>query len=91
MPDVGARFTLLQWTQLTGQIGSVDLSAAALPEGLEWDLSQLATAGIVTVRAALPESVQVPVNLQWLLFLAFLLLGAAVHVRRTGATPKDPR
>jgi hypothetical protein len=76
----GQRFDLFDWGRLAGQFAQLDFSAAALPQGLRWDSSQLYVDGSLAVAA-------VPEPSAWLLMLAGLLAVSRTAARRRRAQP----
>jgi hypothetical protein len=84
-PQAGQHFDLFDWGSSSGSFASIDTSAAALGDGLRWDLSQLYTTGEVGVLAAAP----VPELGSWALLLAGL--GLMATLRRTRSQERSRR
>ena len=84
VPPGGAAFDILDFdpARLTGTFGRVDVSAAPLPAGFVWDISELYTRGIVRARdPALENDIPMPAWANGLLG-GGLLLGALAFARR---------
>ncbi len=64
--QAGQHFDLFDWRQSDGRFSAIDLSAAPLPAGLGWDMSQLYSTGEIGI-SAVPEPASA----------ALLLLGGA--------------
>ncbi|MBT8447360.1 MAG: hypothetical protein KJO38_09440, partial [Gammaproteobacteria bacterium] len=78
MPELGDSFDVLDWSVLTGTFGTIDLSAAALPDGLAWNVDDLYADGSLSVELA-PELVPVPL---WSLLMLGGFLGAIGRFKR---------
>ena len=68
IPEAGDVFNLFDWGTLLGVFNGIDISAAALPDHLRWDTSELYRLGSISVAPVpLPGAV-------WLFFSGLCLL-----------------